>query len=84
MQDVRINSLRIIMASVYSELLMTSRSPSNDDHAIFPDRHEDVTFVNRPFPLDEAPEHFARLRRWGLTFSAPQFQLVIYSTLTII
>lgn len=44
--------------------------PSNDDHAIFPDRHEDVTFVNRPFPLDEAPEHFARLRRWGLTFSA--------------
>ncbi|KAF8183092.1 glycoside hydrolase superfamily, partial [Mycena galopus ATCC 62051] len=22
----------------------------------------------RPFPLEEAPEHLARLRRWGLTF----------------
>ncbi|KAF4318747.1 hypothetical protein BBO99_00007020 [Phytophthora kernoviae] len=26
-----------------------------------------VSFVNRPFPLREAPTHFARLRRWGLT-----------------
>lgn len=31
-------------------------------------RHRDVSFVNRPFPLDEADEHFRRLRRWGLTF----------------
>ncbi len=30
--------------------------------------HQDVTFVGRPFPLDEADEHFARLKRWGLTF----------------
>ncbi|TMW57088.1 hypothetical protein Poli38472_003013 [Pythium oligandrum] len=27
-----------------------------------------VSFVNRPFPLAEADEHFSRLRRWGLTF----------------
>jgi hypothetical protein len=27
-----------------------------------------VSFVGRPFPLDEADEHFARLKRWGLTF----------------
>ena len=30
--------------------------------------HRQVSFVGRPFPLDEADEHFARLRRWGLTF----------------
>jgi hypothetical protein len=29
--------------------------------------HHDVSFVGRPFPLDEADEHFARLRAWGLT-----------------
>lgn len=32
--------------------------------------HEDpesVSFVGRPFPLAEAPAHFARLREWGLT-----------------
>lgn len=28
----------------------------------------DVSFVNRPFSLDEADEHFGRLRAWGLTF----------------
>ncbi|EJD01855.1 glycoside hydrolase family 5 protein [Fomitiporia mediterranea MF3/22] len=44
------------------------KTPTNDDNAIFPDRHEHVTFVGRPFSLEEAPEHFARLRRWGLTF----------------
>ncbi len=30
--------------------------------------HRDVSFVGRPFPLQEAHEHFARLREWGLTF----------------
>ena len=29
--------------------------------------HRKVSFVNRPFPLEEAGEHFARLRSWGLT-----------------
>ncbi len=27
-----------------------------------------VSFVGRPFPLEEADEHFARLKRWGFTF----------------
>jgi hypothetical protein len=27
-----------------------------------------VSFVGRPFALEEAEEHFARLKRWGLTF----------------
>jgi hypothetical protein len=41
----------------------------NHDHGTFPGEHAVVTFVGRPFPLEEAPEHFSRLRRWGLTFS---------------
>lgn len=30
--------------------------------------HRHVSFVGRPFPLDEADEHFARLKAWGLSF----------------
>lgn len=36
------------------------------DEKLFWD-HRNVSFVGRPFPLDEAREHFARLRAWGLT-----------------
>jgi len=31
-------------------------------------QHADVSFVGRPFPLEEADSHFTRLRHWGLTF----------------
>lgn len=44
-------------------------SPVDHDHDTFPVNHHSVTFVGRPFPLEEAPQHFARLRRWGLSFS---------------
>jgi hypothetical protein len=27
--------------------------------------HRTVSFIGRPFPLDDAPEHFSRLRSWG-------------------
>ena len=30
--------------------------------------HRDVSFVGRPFPLEEADEHFSRLSAWGFTF----------------
>lgn len=30
--------------------------------------HRDVSFIGRPFPLEEADEHFSRLAKWGLTF----------------
>jgi hypothetical protein len=30
--------------------------------------HREVSFVGRPFPLEEADEHFSRLNKWGLTF----------------
>ncbi len=29
--------------------------------------HKNVSFVGRPFPLEEADEHFRRLKHWGLT-----------------
>ncbi|KAF8152913.1 glycoside hydrolase family 5 protein [Crassisporium funariophilum] len=44
------------------------KTPSNHDHENFPGDHRSVTFVGRPFPLEEAHEHFSRLRRWGLSF----------------
>ncbi|KAF9457906.1 glycoside hydrolase [Collybia nuda] len=44
------------------------KTPVNDDHDRFPADSQSVTFVGRPFPLEEAHEHFSRLRRWGLTF----------------
>ncbi|KAF9011688.1 glycoside hydrolase superfamily, partial [Cyathus striatus] len=46
----------------------SSKIPIDHDHENFPGDHRSVTFVGRPFPLEEADEHFARLRRWGLTF----------------
>ncbi len=30
--------------------------------------HRNVSFVGRPFPLEEADEHFSRLWAWGFTF----------------
>ncbi len=30
--------------------------------------HRNVSFVGRPFPLEEADEHLSRLRAWGMTF----------------
>jgi hypothetical protein len=27
--------------------------------------HRDISFIGRPFPLDEADEHFSRLKNWG-------------------
>ncbi|MEA4909779.1 MAG: cellulase family glycosylhydrolase [Anaerolineaceae bacterium] len=30
--------------------------------------HRNVSFVGRPFPLEEADEHFRRLKHWGFTF----------------
>ncbi|KAJ3921255.1 glycoside hydrolase family 5 protein [Lentinula edodes] len=46
----------------------SSKSSSNHNNDTFPSEAETVTFIGRPFPLEDAPEHFARLRRWGLTF----------------
>ncbi|NMC54429.1 MAG: cellulase family glycosylhydrolase [Chloroflexi bacterium] len=31
-------------------------------------QHREVSFVGRPFPLEEADEHFTRLKAWGMDF----------------
>jgi hypothetical protein len=50
----------------------SSKLPSTPDGATYRREgffnHRDVSFVGRPFPLEEADEHFTRLKRWGLTF----------------
>lgn len=34
----------------------------------FYENRSDVSFVGRPFPLEEADEHYARLKAWGFNF----------------
>jgi hypothetical protein len=50
----------------------SSKVPTRPQWASWnPDRffqHRDVSFVGRPFPLEEADEHLGRLREWGFTF----------------
>lgn len=50
----------------------SSKVPCTPDGATYRSEgffeHRNVSFVGRPFPLEEADEHFSRLRAWGLTF----------------
>jgi Endoglucanase len=47
----------------------SSKVPAMPDGATFRKEgffdHRHVSFVNRPFPLAEADEHFSRLKSWG-------------------
>jgi len=47
----------------------SSKVPAVPDGATFHAEgffdHRNVSFINRPFPLDEADEHFSRLKAWG-------------------
>ncbi|KAI9143495.1 glycoside hydrolase superfamily [Paraphysoderma sedebokerense] len=47
--------------------LPTSLHSNNPGHPNFFD-HRNVSFIGRPFKLEEVDEHFSRLRVWGLTF----------------
>ncbi|KAG0054957.1 hypothetical protein BGZ83_009941 [Gryganskiella cystojenkinii] len=49
-----------------SKLPTTPNGSSHLSEGFF--NHRDVCFLGRPFPLDQAHEHFSRLQRWGLTF----------------
>ncbi|KAF8328941.1 hypothetical protein F5887DRAFT_132385 [Amanita rubescens] len=42
--------------------------PVNHTPETFPDDRQLVTFVGRPFSLEEAHDHFSHLRRRGLAF----------------
>jgi len=50
----------------------SSKVPTRPDGATYRrdglEKPGDVSFVGRPFPLEEADEHFTRLQRWGLPF----------------
>jgi hypothetical protein len=49
----------------------SSKVPSRPDGSTYRREgffnHRSVSFVGRPFPLEEADEHFERLRTWGFT-----------------
>lgn len=48
---------------------LTSKVPSKPDGSTHLKRrfesHREVSFVGRPFPLEEADEHFSRIKHWG-------------------
>lgn len=50
----------------------SSKVPFHPDGATYRSEgffdHRQVSFVGRPFPLDQADEHFSRLKRWGFDF----------------
>jgi len=50
----------------------SSKVPTRPDGATYQNEgffdHRNVSFVNRPFSLDEADEHFSRLKKWGFNF----------------
>lgn len=68
--------IRQVMFFLVQALILRNR-PANHDDKTFPAHPELVTFVDRPFPLEDAPEHFARLRRWGLTFSMLKLERLV-------
>ncbi|PWZ03638.1 glycoside hydrolase [Testicularia cyperi] len=58
-------TLRGVNVSGASKLPTTPNGLSHL-HDGFYESHRTVSFVGRPFPLSEAPRHFARLQAWGL------------------
>jgi len=50
----------------------SSKVPTIPDGATYKSKdffaHSNVSFVGRPFPVEEADEHFNRLRKWGFNF----------------
>lgn len=62
----RIRIFRGINVSGSSKLPSVPDLPSHHpDASLFFDSHKTVSFVGKPFPLDEAGVHFHRLRAWG-------------------
>ncbi|KAJ3127210.1 hypothetical protein HK100_009883 [Physocladia obscura] len=59
--------LRGVNVSGSAKLPFAPSIPSHQP-ALFFETVRDVSFIGRPFPLDEADEHFSRLRSWGFNF----------------
>lgn len=62
----RFLSLRGVNVCANSKLPTSPNGSTHLREGFF--NHRDVSFLDRPFPLSEADEHFGRLRSWGLTF----------------
>ena len=60
--------LRGVNLSSSCKLPTTPDGATHLNNPAFLQGHRDVSFVGRPFPLDEADEHLTRLRSWGFTF----------------
>ncbi|KAI9144532.1 glycoside hydrolase superfamily, partial [Paraphysoderma sedebokerense] len=58
--------LRGVNVSGNAKLPYTPYLPSHISSQFFDDIN--VSFVNRPFPLSQADEHFSRLKSWGFNF----------------
>ncbi|PWN28423.1 glycoside hydrolase [Jaminaea rosea] len=63
----RVVSLRGFNVSAASKLPTSPDGLTKLDSATWFD-HRNVSFVGRPFPLDEAAYHFSRIQSWGYTF----------------
>ncbi|KAF4040698.1 Glycoside hydrolase family 5 C-terminal domain [Phytophthora infestans] len=63
----RVRLLRGVNLGGSSKLPYGYHHTDRHSSSSFFDGARSVSFVNRPFTLSEAPLHFARLQRWGLT-----------------
>ena len=64
--DGRVLLLRGVNLGGITKLPAKPDGASYLNHSRFRTHPGDVSFVGRPFPLDEADEHFTRLRAWGM------------------
>lgn len=67
----RVRILRGVNLSASSKLPSKPNGETHLKEGFF--NHREISFVGRPFPLEEVDEHFKRLKAWGLDF----FRLVV-------
>jgi hypothetical protein len=66
-QHGRVCLLRGVNLSGACKMPHDQTSHTTDLTAFF-DQHRQVSFVGRPFPINEMDEHFERLKSWGFLF----------------